>query len=63
MNAAENGTPARLLRLKEAATILSVTPRWIRKHREALGFVVQIAPGTVRVDAARMERWISGAGL
>lgn len=56
----ENGTrPApRLLRLKEAATILSVAPKWIRAHRKDLGFVVEIGPGTLRVDAARMERWI-----
>ena len=56
---AENGeAPARLLRLKEAAAILSVAPKWIRIHRKELGFVVEIGPGQLRVDAARMERWI-----
>jgi len=54
----ENGTAPRLLRLKEAAGILAVAPKWLRTHRKDLGFVIEIAPRTYRVDAARMERWI-----
>jgi hypothetical protein len=50
--------PPRLLRLKEAAEVLSVRPKWIRLHRRELGFVVEIGSGQLRVDAARMERWI-----
>ena len=37
---------------------MSVAPKWIRIHRKELGFVVEIGPGQLRVDAARMERWI-----
>lgn len=48
----------RLLRLKEAATFLAVSAKWIRSHRRDLGFVIEIRPGQLRVDAQRMERWI-----
>lgn len=48
----------RLIKIKAAAEILSVSPAWIRARRNELGFVVEIAPSELRVDVDKMARWI-----
>jgi hypothetical protein len=55
---AEKQDAPRLIKVKAAAAILSVSPAWIRARRNELGFVVEIAPTELRVDYDRMMRWI-----
>lgn len=48
----------RLLRLEDAAESLALSVKWIRAHRKELPFVLELSPRVLRVDAAKMERWL-----
>jgi hypothetical protein len=48
----------RLLRLEDAARHLSVSVKWLRAHRKELPFFLELSPRVLRVDVARMERWL-----
>jgi hypothetical protein len=48
----------KLLRLEDAASALAVSVKWIRAHRKELPFLLELSPRVLRVDAAKMERWL-----
>ena len=47
-----------LIKLEEAAALLSVSVKWIRTHRKELPFVRELGPRFYFVDVAAMRRWI-----
>jgi hypothetical protein len=55
---AEPSPEPRLLRLEDAAKHLAVSVKWLRAHRRELPFFLELSPRVLRVDVARMERWL-----
>jgi hypothetical protein len=50
--------PPKLLRLEDAAKALAVSVKYLRAHRKELPFVLELSPRVLRVDAAKMTRWL-----
>ena len=51
-------TDPKLIRLEEAAKILSVSLKYLRAHRRDLPFVLELSPRVLRVEVGRMQRWL-----
>ena len=47
-----------VVRLEEAAAMLSVSVKWIRAHRASLPWVRELSPRVLRADVAAMRRWV-----
>jgi hypothetical protein len=47
----------RLLNAEQAAALLSVTTRWLRRHGPKLPFRRELSPKTIRYSEAGLRRW------
>ncbi len=63
LTAPQNGHPPepvtedRLLTPQEAATLLSVTPRWLYRHAKGLPFTRRLSRKTLRFSETGLRRW------
>jgi predicted DNA-binding transcriptional regulator AlpA len=49
--------PGRLLTVREAASLLGVTPRWLYRHAPTLPFAKRLGPKTLRFDSDGLAKW------
>lgn len=49
----------RMLTIDEAATLMRVSPRWIRRHERELPFVRRMSRKIVRVSWVGLQEWMS----
>src|SRR2546421_219446 len=55
---ARNGRADRLLTLEQAASLLTVSPSWL-KRRASLPFCMKLSDGTVRYSEQGIWRWVN----
>jgi predicted DNA-binding transcriptional regulator AlpA len=51
-------TEDKLLKVEEAAKILSVKPKWIYEHADILPFTRRLSKRTIRCSEQSLQRWL-----
>ena len=51
-------TKDKLLKVEEAAKVLSVKPKWIYEHADALPFTRRLSERTIRCSEQDLKRWL-----
>ena len=52
------GPQDRLLTVRDAATILAVTPDWLYRHADEFSFTVRPGPGQLRFSALGIQEYL-----